>query len=405
MASSKRRSSSSWSGLPPDLLGLVLARLHSLADRIRVGSVCQPWCSGARLHTKLPPPMPWVALGGTTYLDVVNGGTAHRLSLQVPENARCHGSADHLLFLTCASGGCFLADPFTGASLPVADLALFIEEQKREEMFSLTYISKLHVHKVVLLWPPHGFSSEVPIVAALLKYGTEDYKTTIFVCRAGKDTGVTKESYRTMSVDLRLVDDIAFFRGNLYALSKREHDRLLVVELGDGPSGNPVITGVKYVIRSQHGASYDDFESEEEDEMVDFIAFGWFYLGRFVHLVQCGDQLLMLKLRVSEDDGTRSFHVYEADFGSSPCRWKRVRSLGGHALFLGQYCSKSVCVGDGHYGAQKDCIYFVLDDGDSGIYNLRNYKMRPLVPDTDVLERHMRPWIPTWIFPQSVYNL
>ncbi|CAN6165103.1 unnamed protein product [Urochloa humidicola] len=61
------RHASSWSDLPSDLLGLVLVRLHSLADRIRVGAVCRPWCSGARLHTKLPPLMPWVALGETRH--------------------------------------------------------------------------------------------------------------------------------------------------------------------------------------------------------------------------------------------------------------------------------------------------------------------------------------------------
>ncbi|CAN6202537.1 unnamed protein product [Urochloa humidicola] len=403
MASSKP-SSSAWSDLPPDLMGLVLPRLHSLADRIHVGAVCRPWRSGAalRLHTKLPPSMPWVALGDKAYLDIVNAAVHTRLSLHVPANARCRGSDGHQLFLTRATGGCFLADPFTGAAVPAADLAMFIKEQTREEMFSLSYNLSLHVHKVVLLWPPHGSSSSSePAIAALIKYDTNEYKTTIFVCRAGKDTGVTKESYRAIAVDVRLVDDIAFFRGNLYALSTHEHDRLLVVELGEGPSANPVITGVKYVIRSPRGAPYDDFESEEEDEMVDFIAYDGFYLRRFVHLIQSGDQLLMVKLWVSEDDGTRSFRVYQADFGTSPCRWKRVCSLGGRALFLGQYCSKSVLVGDGHYGAQKDCIYFVLDDGDCGIYDLRNYEMRQLVPDTEILERPMWSWIPTWIFPDQ----
>nr|TKW20246.1 hypothetical protein SEVIR_4G073300v2 [Setaria viridis] len=145
-----KHASSAWSDLPSDLLGLVLPRLHSLADRVRVGAVCRPWRSGARQHhPKLPPPMPWVALGDNAYLDVVNDAV-RKLNLQVPWNASC-GSADHLIFLTRASGWCFLAEPFTVAVLPVADLAMFIMEQTREEIFSLSYSLSLRVHKVVLL--------------------------------------------------------------------------------------------------------------------------------------------------------------------------------------------------------------------------------------------------------------
>jgi hypothetical protein len=34
---------SSWEELPPDLLGQVLHRLPSLADRVRFCAVCWPW--------------------------------------------------------------------------------------------------------------------------------------------------------------------------------------------------------------------------------------------------------------------------------------------------------------------------------------------------------------------------
>lgn len=119
--------SSSWPDLPSELLGLVLRRLDSFADRIRVAAVCKPWRSGARLqYPQLPPPMPWIALGDKAYLDIVNN-TVHRLNnLTVPHYADCCGSVDNLLFLTRGGGGCFLADPFSGAVRPVTDLAFYL---------------------------------------------------------------------------------------------------------------------------------------------------------------------------------------------------------------------------------------------------------------------------------------
>ncbi|CAL5051052.1 unnamed protein product [Urochloa decumbens] len=199
MASSKR-ASSAWSDLPSDLLGLFLPRLHSLADRVRVGAVCRPWRSGARLHyANLPPPMPWVALGDRAYLDVVNS-SVHELNLDLPTEVDCRGSVDHMLFLTRYCGGCFLADPFSGAVHPVPDLAFFLKELTREEMFSITFRLSVSVRKVQAHWPAPG-SAAAPVVAALID-NTENwrtsFRTTIFIFRAVTDTVIGRENYRTM---------------------------------------------------------------------------------------------------------------------------------------------------------------------------------------------------------------
>ena len=49
-------SSSPWSELPEDILGLVLARLPNLADRARFQAVCRSWRSSA----PPPPQLPWM---------------------------------------------------------------------------------------------------------------------------------------------------------------------------------------------------------------------------------------------------------------------------------------------------------------------------------------------------------
>lgn len=46
-----------WSELPPEMLALVLSRLPSHTDRVRLRAVCRAWRSAARLQP-LPPPLP-----------------------------------------------------------------------------------------------------------------------------------------------------------------------------------------------------------------------------------------------------------------------------------------------------------------------------------------------------------
>ncbi|CAL5044579.1 unnamed protein product [Urochloa decumbens] len=353
--------------------------------------------------------MPLVALGDKAYLDIVNNAV-HKLNLTIPCDANCGGSVDHLLFLRSGCGGCFLADPFSEVVSPVPDLAFFIKEETRQEMFSLCYTPILSIRKVVAHWP-QGSSAE-PVVAALITKRRNWCSSTIFVCRAGTDTGVGKESYHTMSTNLQRVLDIAFFRGNLYALY--EDGELVAIEIGEGSYGNPVITNVKYTIEKSTAGSNNDFVDnnyeddgemvdDDDGEMVNFIAVEE-NLPIEDYLVESGDLLLKLNRWIinCKSGDTDSFDVYYADLDASPCQWKPARSLHGRALFLGQSSSnsKSIHVGDGHYVAQEDCIYFVRHAGDSGIYNVRSGKMiKPLVPDTKLLDQSCRPWIPTWIFP------
>ena len=49
-----RQSTPPWSDLQPELLGLVLSRLPSLTDRIRLREVCHQWCRAARMAPLLP---------------------------------------------------------------------------------------------------------------------------------------------------------------------------------------------------------------------------------------------------------------------------------------------------------------------------------------------------------------
>ena len=108
-----------WSDLPPELLGLVLRRLPSLADRVRLRAVCHPWRSNSVSQT-LPLPFPWLTLPDGTFLSIP-GGEVHRMP--VPDGACCHGSIDKWLFLMSSDGACSLLNPFSKTTLELPNLA------------------------------------------------------------------------------------------------------------------------------------------------------------------------------------------------------------------------------------------------------------------------------------------
>ena len=111
---------------------------------------------------------------------------------------------------------------------------------------------------------------------------------------------------------------------------------------------------------------------------------------------------------VFENMQTGGFVVLEADLHSNPCRWRRISELGGHALFIGQHGSKSMPARECS-GSEEDCIYFICDYPhpkyfsspfrDSGVYNMRNERITPLMSQTAAPAHDAGQWRPAWFFP------
>jgi len=94
--------------------------------------------------------------------------------------------------------------------------------------------------------------------------------------------------------------------------------------------------------------------------------------------------------------------VFEAVLATLPSQWTKVETLGGHAIFLGSECSKSVLASQFAGGVQEDCVYFmhqVFDNpsreffgpcvdplADSGVCNMRNGEITPLLPEGVIAE-------------------
>ncbi|PAN25846.1 hypothetical protein PAHAL_4G329600 [Panicum hallii] len=106
---------------------------------------------------------------------------------------------------------------------------------------------------------------------------------------------------------------------------------------------------------------------------------------------------------------TSWFKVFEADMTANSChKWRRVSSLAGQALFVGTY-SKSLPATECGL-PQEDCIYFTCDWAraypapdplrDSGVFNMRNGTITPLLPETTVV-RPVCQGCPTWFFPSD----
>uniref|UniRef100_A0A0E0A511 KIB1-4 beta-propeller domain-containing protein n=1 Tax=Oryza glumipatula TaxID=40148 RepID=A0A0E0A511_9ORYZ len=382
--------SSSWADLQMDILGLVLRRLPSLADRVRLRAVCRPWCSNAQLLT-LPPPFPWLNLLDGTFLSI-SDGEIHRMPL--PDDASCYGSIDNWLFLTDSDDGCSLMNPFSKATLQLPKLACIWHHERGNAYNACT---RLFYKLAVPL--PLDLSSD-SLVAVLIN----DPLRHSVVCIVHRS--IATDSFRFHDRPFKNnFYDIAFCGGKLYALSC---GKLFTVEMSEVHIEKPKVPHVECIV--------EDFpiESHSQPCPENHICVTWPYLvesgGRLLNVIR----LVGVPFPPEDDDDifkdslTFSFEVYEADLNTGSRMWRRVESLGDQALFVGRHCSKSLSAAE-YVGAQEDCIYFMCDDYfrsdedplcDAGIYNMRSGVITPLLQENTAPRLHPTgEGHPTWFFP------
>uniref|UniRef100_A0A0E0DWZ7 KIB1-4 beta-propeller domain-containing protein n=1 Tax=Oryza meridionalis TaxID=40149 RepID=A0A0E0DWZ7_9ORYZ len=308
--------SSSWADLQPELLGLVLTRLPSLADRVRLRAVCRPWRSNARLQP-FPPPLPWLTLLDGTFLSI-SDGEIHRMPL--PDDASCHCSIDNWIFLSQDDGGFSLMNPFSKATLQLPKL-----------------------------------------------------DTTWFAT----------ESFRVEGSTMEGMQDFTFLDGKLYVLNN--FNKLFILEIDESHIEDYLIMLRYYLVESGGGL---------------------LMVTRYVGIV-----LPLAEPNSFKHSRTLSFKVFEADLTTGSRMWKRVTSLGGRALFVGTHCSKSLPAAECGV-PREDCIYFMCDYWrpyagdplcDSGVYNMRNGVITPLLQDATAPRLHPTGrGDPAWSFPADV---
>ncbi|CAN6165113.1 unnamed protein product [Urochloa humidicola] len=381
----------SWSDLPPELLGLVLKRLPSLADRVRLRAVCHSWRANARLQS-LPPPLPWLTLLDGTFLSIPDGEI---IRMAVPDDAHCYGSIDNWLFLMHIDGGCSLMNPFSKATLDLPKLATVW----RHDWFNANARVNPLFYKLVVPLPLD--SSPEPLVAVLIL--DDGNYSTVCICQPQVSTHL----YRGRGMELSTgMSDVAFFNGRLYGAASC--DKLVIFEIGYIGS-KLKISATECILNST-----DDFWDLPKSLSREKV-----YMLREYLVESCG-RLLKVTRYIHNDRPpstsfsfehfcTVAFDVFEAHLSTNPCHWRRIDNLGGQALFVGRHCSKSFAAEE-YNGIKEDCIYFMCEypwpDSaadplrDSGVYNLRNGMVTPLLSQTaTVPQHHSGQWRPTWFFP------
>ncbi|KAM0878491.1 hypothetical protein ACQ4PT_034822 [Festuca glaucescens] len=387
-----------WSDLEPELLGLVLRRLSSIADRVRLRAVCKPWRSNSL--QPLPLPFPWLTLPDGTFLNIPGGEIHHMLTFLPDATACCHCSIDDWLFLMSTDGACSLVNPFSKSILQLPELP---KVWKRGISNPYSRISPIFYKLVV---PSSPLDSAPDSLVAALIMDDDDCST---ICINQPPTA--PDLFRGNAFPELQIEDIAFFDGKLYALCG--FGKLCIVHLKD-----LIISPPECIIRSLYNFGGIPESLSKVDTSNHTVR---------VYLVECGGRLLIVKrwfesiydlegdcvsVSVSVSEHTVALQVLEADLSTNPGRWRRVNDLDGHALFLGQCSSKSLAATECS-GCREDCIYFMGDSShppysvnpvfDSGVYNMRNGKITPLLPEAAATSaHHAGEWCPTWLFPPEI---
>uniref|UniRef100_K3YN65 DUF295 domain-containing protein n=1 Tax=Setaria italica TaxID=4555 RepID=K3YN65_SETIT len=359
---------SSWENLPPDLLDLVLHLLPSLADRVRLRAVCRPWRAAAQRKPRLPPPLPCLALRDGTLVDLQ--GAPVRCAPILRERVFRYLAVDDLAFLVHDDGACSLTNPLSGILSSPLD------------------------------------STPDPFIAIIIMEG---YGIAVSACKQlDAISAMIPDPQRTRST--RRIYDIAFFNGKLYAIT--EYDGLQALELDVGRLHEPNSSSRFHKCIAEDPKQQRIYRATDD---IDYLVLRY--------LVECSGKLLMIRrwmsfpheARVGDHDRTSWFEVFETDLATVPGQWINVDSLDGLAIFLNSECSKSVLASKCAGGVQEDCIYFmhrVFDNpsmqyfgpcvnplGDSGVCNMRDGNITPLLPEAVMTELRCKQQYLTWFFP------
>ncbi|KAI5004944.1 hypothetical protein ZWY2020_032187 [Hordeum vulgare] len=345
-----------WSELPPDLLLLVLSRLPSHADRVRLRAVCRPWCSAARLQPQ-PSPFAWLFVRADTFLALPEGAL-HRMPLDQSEILlRVPDATGNMFFLVHRDGSCYLMmNPPSGRS-PSAH-----QQQQPQDRYQLPQLQldqegggvRPHRRRS-LQW--HG--SYLPELHRL---------------------EIDDEHNRFRSV--RCIRGMPRNGPGLPALSPTSTPRLN----GVSPT---CWRSVSYLV-----ACGDRLLMVERHTLVEHL---------MVHTESATRERSSRPIRTQ-------LEVWEgADLNDGHGHWREVDTLMGHALFISRGCSRSLPAAQ--CGAREDCVYFVMaerprflpgrkrepqeDVLHCVVYNVRHRVIHTL----ETSEATASPWEPTWFSP------
>uniref|UniRef100_A0A0E0J6Y0 KIB1-4 beta-propeller domain-containing protein n=1 Tax=Oryza nivara TaxID=4536 RepID=A0A0E0J6Y0_ORYNI len=213
-----------------------------------------------------------------------------------------------------------------------------------------TWPERFTLHKIIVCSP------DLIVAASRL------IDNNIVSFRPGIDTSWSVLPYDDDDGDhKRMYEDIALYRGKLYALTS--NGDLLVHEIRD----NNTLSRAELVIRgaaAELPLSHLQWQYSIDDIVHQYRVISCKYL-----VISCSGTLLMFRCTISPmlgtsanvDDYEIKFKVFEADLEGG--QWLEVKSLDGQVVFLSKACSKAILSfdhGDPRFGG--NCIFFLGGD-------------------------------------------
>ncbi|CAO2149635.1 unnamed protein product [Urochloa humidicola] len=316
---------SSWSGIPVELAGLVLHCLHAHVDRVRFAAVCKQWRSAAQ-QVALPPPLALLALkdGSGTFYSMPRG---ELLRFRGCDGDILTASGNWLVYhrLHCL----LLVDPFSGATMTLPAPPFIYGPYNGDEA---DYSTNFVLVKLIVC-SPH-------LIAALFKDGSGFW---VAVSRPGAS------SWSIARKMLMWIVDIAFYKEKLYAVNCVQSLLALDISVDDN-GGDPQVAQIRKVI----DVGYITVEDYSLEVLYLIQSRGSLMVRRTIfdgHIHDRG------QIHTFAEQSEPELTVFEADFGQA--RWAKVMALGDdQALFLGT-CFRAVCMPE-CYSQEKRV--WLLDD-------------------------------------------
>ncbi|KAM0854872.1 hypothetical protein ACQ4PT_050155 [Festuca glaucescens] len=357
-----------WSDLPDELLGLVRSKVASLRGRVLFAAICRSWRAAVWLHPA-PPALPLLLLSPRDWRTTEE--RSRRLYcpeddsiLRVPLPSRLNsalwinGSYDGGWIATTTSptpsvslSPIMIMNPFSGAEVTLSKKQTTISCPRNE---GCPFI----IWKIIFSEAPTSSSC---ILAAMASGGCK-----IALCRIGcPDGGWTLEGY-----DMERLEDIIFFRGDLYGLT-RFSESLFRFDIGVNDDGAPVVIAT-------HRLDVQMCDRPMTKSFHNYSAYIFELRGKIAMAVNA----------IWTQNGRRSFRVYElaGDDCTHIYKWSELHNLGDYALFLGSRSSSKAVHVPTCGGVEKNHIYYsnnrCLSAKQEKEFRGESYLTRPVDGDT-----------------------
>ncbi|RLN33039.1 F-box protein [Panicum miliaceum] len=290
--------------------------------------------------------------------------------------------------------GCFLVDPFAGATVELPALSR-VRLRPPNAVAKYTTVEGVmgRLCHPYLTWMHLKDMENVPAIRKLILCSANlvaalvgiEQTSQILVCQPGAS------SWSVRANDpCNIFEDMAFYQEKLYVLSHFED--LTVMNIGQHPrTGDPQVSRIGKIIRGDQVVLPLDGICRKKLYPVESRG-TLLMVRRMVYLREINDMILA---------GCSEFEVFEADFKHS--QWVNVTTLGDdQMLFLGRWCSRAVSASEN--GMSGDLIFFLDDmqdvrncafeDTSVSVYNMRTSKVSS--PPPMVWKHQMIP--ASWLF-------